>query len=534
MTESPTATATSIGVGELHFRVIEDVRSLEQLDEDILSQWDALCLSDPSASPFQTPHWCLPWYQAYKDAFAPRLIIAVRGSRLTGVAALAEERQTHRLTWAGDRMADYRDVVSTVDDRAAIVGEALAYHRRHPHLSDPFIIGCTQPESPTVSLVSQLAGPRSTVARTHACYRIPLNDTTVSASLLKKKWIRRHLNGLRRQGTLQLTHVQDSALWESTRSIFFAHHTLRQLTAGREVSFLDRRKQAFFDQLFREQAIGHYSILTLDDRPIAEHFGFSWNGTLYLGAPAFDITMHRRAPAQLLLAQLADVIEKEGYSCLDLTIGESVFKARMGQIRVELPSVEVYRHTGRLVRRQAKKLLADTAKRVLPASWLLRLKPHTHTQASSQTLAEGVAAVLGPSPSWHTLTVPAHLTTEHIRRSDLVHLLADGATPEVAQIARGLMTLAAKGGSVVTVPRQAGFAVVLPVDQMHSSLKGYDCMVLVSQEKAEASLAWAVSLGKVPCGHHETCHRVVGVVSDLDLTAALGPATVPPQLDEDK
>src|SRR5712691_11771470 len=91
------------------------IRTLADLEKELerppLNRWEALLEADPTATLFQSPVWCMPWYRSYDD-FTPCVLIMTRAGELVGVVPLAVEGSSGRLTFAGDNMADYRDIVT--------------------------------------------------------------------------------------------------------------------------------------------------------------------------------------------------------------------------------------------------------------------------------------------------------------------------------------------------------------------------------------------------------------------------------------
>lgn len=71
----------------------------------------------------------LPWYRAYDTTFQPYVLAVIDGGELVGVAPMAVERETGRIAFAGDGMADYRDIVAKPSYREQVVTEFLKMYR---------------------------------------------------------------------------------------------------------------------------------------------------------------------------------------------------------------------------------------------------------------------------------------------------------------------------------------------------------------------------------------------------------------------
>ena len=200
------------------------------------------------------------------------------------------------------------------------------------------------------------------IPRSHPCWRLSLQDPLVEQPI-RKESVRRHLNHYRRQGGAHLHRVIEAERWQDVRSVFFEHHTARQLRAGRAAPFQDPQKRAFLDALFAQAGASvHFTILTVAGRAIAQHYGFVWRDVLYWGAPAFDPLEQKHSPGQLLLALLCQHARESHLHSIDFTLGEEDFKRRFGNECVQLPSVDLYGQAPRFLLRKVRDRSVSTLK----------------------------------------------------------------------------------------------------------------------------------------------------------------------------
>ena len=325
-------------------RVVTDLATIQSLcSSGVLQHWGTLVSKDPAATFFQHPSWCMSWYEAYANDFAPKLIYVTDDSNLVGLVPLATETRTGRITFAGDNMADYRDVVAAPGWRTAVLSEVL---RLYSETSQKFLLrlGPMDPASESASILEEIAGRYRLQTSTsfHPCWRRHLHRDSADNDVLKKKYVRRHLNHYERRGEVVL-HRVTSAEWPSFREEFFQWHTLRQMHVGRTPSFNEPRKKQFHDRLIIDHSqFVHVTRLTSDNRFLAGHFGFVQNGVLYWGAPTFDITEEKHSPGQLLLALVINRAHDSGIHTIDFTMGTEEYKARFGDECLSLPSVYIF------------------------------------------------------------------------------------------------------------------------------------------------------------------------------------------------
>jgi CelD/BcsL family acetyltransferase involved in cellulose biosynthesis len=377
-------------------------------------EWAQLVSRDPRASVYQSPGWCVPWYRCYQDEYDPHVLALRDGAVLAGVLPMAVEKSSGRLVFASDAMADYRDIVALPAYRRAVVA-ALIDHFRHGEFAGALSIGWLDPASDTPALVDDIcreAGLRS-IARYQPCYRwFPEPGENLNKKFSR---VRTHLNHFKRQGSASFEIVDNAAAWRTFFADFIRQHSLRQLQAAREVSFDDPRKQAFYDLLFAGGTLHlHVSAFRVNGRVAAGHVGLVWRDVLMLGAPSISLEDEQRSPAVILMTWIIQNAQQLGLAGLDLTIGESEFKRRLGNRCVQLTMVEIYRGSrdyytqrarstaARVTRLAADRLLGDGAweRSVKPAAEAAQYKWQRARELGARaSLVKAASAVAGRSAS---------------------------------------------------------------------------------------------------------------------------------------
>jgi CelD/BcsL family acetyltransferase involved in cellulose biosynthesis/GNAT superfamily N-acetyltransferase len=357
---------------------VEGLDAVERaLRQAPLNGWDSLVDADPSATLFQAPGWAMPWYQSY-TSFAPLVFVVMRGPKLIGVVPLAIHRETERVTFAGDNMTDYRDVVAEPASRRCVVRELLRFlkERRAGLLH----FGSTYPESETPALLVELAPSCGIYTHVRHNYGWRWWPHEQKEDPLKKKSVRYPINYFKRTGSLLAEHVLTEDRWSEFKERFYTQHTLRQLFGGRDVSLNDPQKQAFFDALFRSP-YGHVTALWHNDELIAGHIGSVFRRVLYWGAPSFDIRHRQYSPNIVLLALTMAQRAEWGFDGVDLTIGKGEVKERFSTSRVDLPWVELHTRRDRFLLRRARAASAHVGRRLAvrvggsEEAWEKRVKP---------------------------------------------------------------------------------------------------------------------------------------------------------------
>jgi len=410
----------------------------EALARGLREEWRRLVDSDPVASLFQTCGWCMPWYRCYANEYDPHVIVVSARGRAVGVVPMAVERATRAMVFASNTMADYRDVVAQPGYREQVIGELIRQYI-DGGFTGPLSIGWIDPASDTPALVQQICAARRLhcTERQQPCWRwFPPAPAKPSAH--------KFLNWYKRKGTVSFEVVDSDAKWERFRDEYYRHHTLRQIQAGRLKVFDDARKTALYEELFHSDEIRvHVTAFSYNGQMLAGHFGRVWRGVLLLGPTSIRLEEEQRSPAVILLSWIIDNAASLGLNAFDLTIGDSDFKARLANRRVDVTMLDVYANSRGYYRQVARNRIVKWAKtgveRVMGAgAWKSTVKP----AAARLGYKRRRLAELGPWPGVKTALASAvakvydnrvglvySITTEQLRPAQ--PKLAEGETSEV-------------------------------------------------------------------------------------------------------
>jgi hypothetical protein len=276
-------------------------------------------------------------------------------------------------------MADYRDIVAAPGFRGAVISELLRVYREGD-FPDPLRIGWIDPASDTPALVARACPAQGLRFRSwqQPCYRwFPAAGENLNKRFSR---VRTHLNHLKKLGEVRFDIVNEPVQWEAFRDRFFEQHSLRQLQADRPVLFAAPQRR-FYDRLFASPDVQtHVTALRADGELLAGHVGIVWRGSLMLGAPSIAIEHEQRSPALILISWIMQHAGELGLGGLDLTAGDTEFKRRLGNQRVDVTTIEVhsrprvyYAHA--LRSRAIAVAKAAVARTSGESAWARRVKP---------------------------------------------------------------------------------------------------------------------------------------------------------------
>lgn len=376
MTRSTAARAQAIPAAAISSRTLTDLASLDAaLERGLLEDWRRVVRADPVASLYQSPGWCIPWYRAYQDAYSPHVIVVSVGGSIVGIVPMAVARDTRELVFASDAMADYRDIVALPGYRAMVVSEVVRSYLEGD-FPNPLQLGWSDPSSDTLALAAEQCAARGLpfTIRRQPCWRwFPPAPAKPSAQ--------KFLNWYKRNGDVSFDVIDTEPAWERFREAYYQQHSLRQIQAGRQTSFDDARKAAFYEELFHSPDVQcQVTAFSLNGDMLAGHFGYVWRGVLLLGPPSIRLEDEQRSPAVILLSWIIQNAERLGLAGFDLTIGDSDFKKRLGNQCVELTMIEIHRgrraYYAQAARDRAVALARTGFERIAGAgTWKTRIKP---------------------------------------------------------------------------------------------------------------------------------------------------------------
>lgn len=332
------------------------VRVVSSLDRTGLyaHSWNSLARLGTNTV-FQTYEWQQSWWSTYGGRFEPLFITVSNGASTCGVAPLiVEQGSSGRVVrFVGDGRADYCDVLARDDwgTVAAIVAGLKDYGQW-----DLLDLANVPSQSPTVGMLKALCQDAGFSVMVHDHFACPTllirGHERAAGRILAKPSLRRRVNYFERIGRLavqDLTRASEIAPWLDR---FFAQHVTRWQGHGTPSLFGDPLNQAFYRDLTeRMSATGWllFSLVQLDDHPIAMHFGFDYDDAMIWYKPSFDPAYAAGSPGLVMLRHLIGRAVKQGCRELDFTIGDEPFKRRFTNHVRKTVHIQVFRDPARYV-----------------------------------------------------------------------------------------------------------------------------------------------------------------------------------------
>jgi CelD/BcsL family acetyltransferase involved in cellulose biosynthesis len=300
-------------------------------------RWNALVAANETNTIFQTYEWFDAWWQVFGARRQLFFLVLREGDEIVGFAPLMRHRSVfgwRQLEFAGTGNADYQDFILPKDKPRAMA--AICGFLRESWLRwDRFALANVPGQSSTLLLLSSAA--RGTGLRIVDEIHVPCPtlmfqpNAEQARHMIGKYSVRRPLNWFRKRGKVGFRHVSSVEEINKLLPTFFDQHRRRWENVGKPSLFADARQMRFYELLaLKLHARGwlQFSVVELDDAPIAFHYGFDYGGCVTWYKPAFAVKYAEHSPGLLLTRHLIEDCLARSRRELDFTIGDEAFKTR--------------------------------------------------------------------------------------------------------------------------------------------------------------------------------------------------------------
>lgn len=291
--------------------------------------WDRLLAQSHTQTPFLHSSWLQAWSKIYGTCNPICFLSVLHCGELVAATALYDYGS--HIGFAGKTGADYGDVLVHTALTKPDVDCCLAY------LFDEIeaMRGTSRvilEKVPSGSVLMDYASDE------YGYFLVP-RDIFVTSGLsmsaadtrINKKSLKRHSNRLHRIGEVSFTtHTQSQHILPLLDE-FFDMHRRRWSKQGNSSIFSNEQSKQFYRALTKEltkSGILYFSVLRLDQRMIAAHFGYVFSNHFFWYKPAFEIELAKLSPGEVLLRELMLEMKSREIEYFDFTIGEEAFKAR--------------------------------------------------------------------------------------------------------------------------------------------------------------------------------------------------------------
>jgi len=310
--------------------------------EDIAEQeWNELLAHSADTTVFQQPAWLRAWWSSFHQPdWKLHLLCAHEGSRLVGLAPLYTRLGRfggRELRLLGEGHSDYLlfPIRRGADATAAQLLSAMAVvidEGCNALLSDVL-------EGSVLHKALQQQMQRNTTREQlslHCVHRTPCpqfalagNADAVHAAT-RKQSLRRHQRSLATVGPISIEHHSTAAAILPLLPQLFALHIDRWSGTATPSQFDAVAERQFYESLVRTLPAGTVWLTTLHTgRDLAAlHLGLRSNADFIWYKPAFEKSLQRHGPGEVLLQALLQHAHGQGVRTFDFARGDDAYKQR--------------------------------------------------------------------------------------------------------------------------------------------------------------------------------------------------------------
>jgi CelD/BcsL family acetyltransferase involved in cellulose biosynthesis len=317
----------------LQIELIEDRSALRLSAAD----WNALVGANETNTVFQTYEWFNAWWNTLRGRNRLFLLIVKREARTIGFAPLMWRRTRlglRQLEFVGTGNADYQDFVLP-EDKPQALAAIFAFLRDNTGRWNRIRFANLPASSTTLRLVREAVALHGLALVEETVMRCPVlllrGHVPAVRDLVNRYSMRRPFNWFAARGTLRCRCVEDCAELPALLPSFFDQHVARWHSVGRSSLFETAEQRRFYTALaeaFCATGWLSFFVVEFNDRPIAFHFGFEYDGVVTWYKPSFEPAFAARSPGLLMTRELIGRALQNASKEIDFTIGDEPFKSR--------------------------------------------------------------------------------------------------------------------------------------------------------------------------------------------------------------
>jgi hypothetical protein len=298
-------------------QTLEDMTALK-------ARWQSLLNQSSQNYVFMTWEWAFTWWKHFgqqRDLFI--LVVEDRGE-IIGILPLmlfvrrlrhgVKRRYLHFIGFRFEqRWNDWMDVIAV--QKREVLQAALTYLEAYQDLWDFLDLWDIPEESDTAEALSDLSALYGFALRKKTVHVCPYVSTVSSwdsyyrASSFKTITgdIKRKTRRLQAKGHLEVEWAANTNLVSNLESLFDLHQR-RQAARNQASMFSQEVYRNFYQDLVRVFPRDQIdcSIVKLDGKVIAVHFGFRYNHKFYWCTPSFDLEYGAFSPGKILLRYIME------------------------------------------------------------------------------------------------------------------------------------------------------------------------------------------------------------------------------------
>ncbi|MBV1879516.1 MAG: GNAT family N-acetyltransferase [Pseudomonadales bacterium] len=333
-----------------------------------MAAWGRLISTSNKFTGTLHPDFVLSWYNNYRHHFEPLLFAGYAESNsVIGLMPLAVEKQTKRLTFAGDNQAEYSGWLADRDYELEFPVKVAITCFSEYGISDWQWKWLTPGSKIDFTNNKQL---RDSNIHVHVeKIQAPIIDLTDDLHIEKKskrKSLKNNVNRLNKRGTLSFNRIEERGKFSAFGAELSSYYDLvKAAKLGITPFATDKHKFNFFSDRVAETESCHCTFLQLNNNLLAANYGLSDSNRVLLGLYVYNPFYQRYSPGTIMLVRLARLLRAQGYTILDLTPGAEPYKWAFANSAQELYRIRFCKNQQLVLLLKAKSLAKSVFLRYL-------------------------------------------------------------------------------------------------------------------------------------------------------------------------
>ena len=299
------------------------VTTIESL-ESHAAEWDALWRRAPGATPFQSPHWLLPWWTHFANG--GELTVVMSNDALAPLYVLRDGDESLGM-FLGTGNSDYLDFLGT--DIEPLLACALDVDCQFWDLQQ------IRPTSPL--LAAKLPdGWSDNAEEMDPCPVLSIENAGEELSNLLSTHARKKLRYYRRCIAREANVTYESATRETLDELLtalYALHAARWEKRGLPGVLADDVVQSFHREVaprMLDAGALRMHAIRMNERIVAVFYGFAHQGTVYYYLSGFDPELERLSIGSIIVAHAVEEAVRDGATTFDFLRGAEEYKYAWG------------------------------------------------------------------------------------------------------------------------------------------------------------------------------------------------------------
>jgi CelD/BcsL family acetyltransferase involved in cellulose biosynthesis len=306
--------------------IIDTAEGLEAL----AAQWDALWRRSAAATPFQSPHWLLPWWKRF-GSDAPHVIISSPAAgeldALAPLYILRDDDSGESLgMFIGTGVTDYLDILGTADDilPAMTSADCQMWDLQQLRPSSR-LLAAPLPEGWSDNVEDQDPCPVLSIREAGA----ELERLLSTHARKKLRYCRRSLERLGRVSYETATPESLDTLLTALFELHAARWQARNLPGVLADDIIQEFHRDVARSMLAAGALRLYA-MRIDDRIAAVFYGFAHAGTVYYYLSGYDPSLEKWSIGNVIVAHAIEEAVRDAATTFDFLRGAEEYKYSWG------------------------------------------------------------------------------------------------------------------------------------------------------------------------------------------------------------